>query len=284
MKDDKPAPPAKTERSSGNNGKQPKGKDVKEREPAPPLVAADETKRPKIVKRQLFKRAATAVNYAGSFHGSYGSFQQTDRLFARDYLKQTNEAFEAAYLRGKGPSLAELKVSDNHRAERLFMMATRASFEDPQSALAALWQAVDEDRTDAVAWLRLAHFYLELGEFDHARRILEPLQVGAERLGLDIIVAAAANSLGKVAAQRGEIEPARKLFAKAVQHAEKTDNPFMLGVASSNSGTLEASRKKLDTARTLLQRGVKGFEACDERVSAARSKIGARHRLCRSRR
>ena len=270
-----PVQPAKAERASSTNGKgkEPKAKDVKEREPPPPLVAADESKRPKIVKRQLFKRSATTVNYAGSFHGSYGSFQQTDRLFARDYLKQTNEAFELAYLKGKGPNLAELKVGDNHRAERLFMMATRASFEDPQAALAALWQAVDEDRTDAVAWLRLAHFYLELGEFDHARRILEPLQLNAERLGLDIIVAAAANSLAKVAAQRGEIEPARKLFAKSLSHAEKTDNPFMLGVASSNFGLLEASRKKLDTARTLLQRGIKGFETCDERISAARTKL-----------
>jgi tetratricopeptide (TPR) repeat protein len=245
----------------------------REAEPSAPLVAADETKRPKTVKRKLFMRSATTVNYAGSFHGSYGSFQQTDRLFARDYLKQTNEAFEAAYLRGKGPSFGELKVSDNHRGERLFMMATRASFEDPQTALAALWQAVDQDRTDAVAWLRLAHFYLELGEFDQSRRILEPLQASAEKQGLDIIVAAAANSLAKIAAQRGEAESARKLFAASIAHADKTDNPFMQGVACANFGMLEASRKKFDVARQLLHRGVKSFDSCEERVSSARTKL-----------
>lgn len=244
-----------------------------EREAAPPLVAADETKRPKTVRRQLFRRSNTAVNYAGAFHGSYGSFQQTDRLFARDYLKQTNDAFEAAYLKGKGPNLATLKVGDNHRAERLFMMATRASFEDSQTALAALWQAVDEDRTDAVAWLRLAHFYLELGEFDHARRILEPLQAQADRLGLHIIVAAAANSLAKIAAQRGDLEGARKLFSASIENAQKTDNPFMQGVAYANAGLLEASRKRFEPARSMLQRGVKGFEASEERVSAARTKL-----------
>ncbi|MFZ1988373.1 MAG: tetratricopeptide repeat protein [Alphaproteobacteria bacterium] len=244
-----------------------------EREAAPPLVATDEAKRPKTVRRQLFRRSNTTVNYAGAFHGSYGSFQQTDRLFARDYLKQTNDAFEAAYLKGKGPNLAVLKVGDNHRAERLFMMATRASFEDSQTALAALWQAVDEDRTDAVAWLRLAHFYLELGEFDHARHILEPLKAQADHLGLHIIVAAAANSLGKIAAQRGDLEGARKLFSASIDNAQKTDNPFMQAVAHANAGLLEASRKRFEPARSLLQRGVKGFESSEERVSAARTKL-----------
>jgi tetratricopeptide (TPR) repeat protein len=164
-------------------------------------------------------------------------------------------------------------LGDNHRAERLFMMATRASFEDPQTALAALWQAVDEDRSDAVAWLRLAHFYLELGEFDHARRILEPLQAQADHLGVHIIVAASANSLAKVAAQRGELDQARKLFSTAIENAQKTDNPFMQAVANSNAGLLEASRKRFEPARSLLQRGVKGFEASEERVSAARTKL-----------
>ncbi len=266
------APPAKKPAAKPAAAPPPATK-TKAPESAPPLVATDETKRPKTVRRQLFRRAASAVSYPGIFHGSYGSFQQTDRLFARDYLKQTNDAFEAAYLKGKGPNLATLRVGDNHRAERLFMMATRASFEDPQTALAALWQAVDEDRSDAVAWLRLAHFYLELGEFDRASRILEPLQAQAEKLGLNIVVAAAANSLAKVAAQRGELEPARKLFQVSIENAQKTDNPFMQGVAHANAGLLEASRKRFEPARSLLQRGVKGFEACEERVSAARTKL-----------
>lgn len=268
-----PAPPAKKPAAKPAAAPAPAIKTKEPEREAPPLVAADETKRPKTVKRQLFRRSAGTVNYAGVFHGSYGSFQQTDRIFARDYLKQTNDAFEAAYLKGKGPNLAMLKVGDNHRGERLFMMATRASFEDPQTALAALWQAVDEDRSDAIAWLRLAHFYLELGEFDRARRILEPLQAQAEKLGLHIVVAAAANSLAKVAAQRGELEPARKLFQVSIENAQKTDNPFMQGVAHANAGLLEASRKRFEPARSLLQRGVKGFESCEERVAAARTKL-----------
>ena len=256
-------------------GAPPSAKKAKEIEPAAatPLVANDENKRPKTVRRQLFRRSTDSVNYAGAFHGSYGSFQQTDRLFARDYLKQTNDAFEAAYLKGKGPHLTALKVGDNHRAERLFMMATRASFEDSPTALAALWQAVDEDRSDAVAWLRLAHFYLELGEFDHARRILDPLKAQADHLGLHIISASAANSLAKIAAQRGDLEGARKLFAASIENAQKTDNPFMQGVAHANAGLLEASRKRYEPARSLLQRGVKSFEMSEERVSAARTKL-----------
>lgn len=233
-------------------------------------AAKAEEKKPKTVRRQLFRREATAHSFAGRLHGTFGSYEPQDRLFAADYLKQTNEAFEAAHLKGKGPHFPALRLGDNHRAERLFMMAARTAGEDPSTALAALWQAVEEDSADAVAWLRLAHCYLELGKADRAARILEPLQAQAEKSNLPVIVAAAANSRGKIAAQKGDAEGARKLLSGALTAAEASKNPFLIGVAACNLGLVEAARGKLQPARDHLAKGIKSLEVCEENASAAR--------------
>ena len=234
---------------------------------------AHEGKPPKTVRRQLFKRAGTTYPVAAQLQGAFGFGEARDRLFAADYLKQTNEAFEAAHLKGKGPNFQALRLSDNHRAERLFMMATRAAADDPSTALAALWQAVEEDQADAVAWLRLAHCYLELGQTDRAERILAPLQNQAEKAGLSGVVAAAANSRGRIAAQKGDAEGARKLLSAAVTAAEGGDNPFLLGISAANLGVIEAAKGKADQARKSLERGVKALDGCGERVAAARTRM-----------
>ncbi|MFO1186850.1 MAG: tetratricopeptide repeat protein, partial [Alphaproteobacteria bacterium] len=234
---------------------------------------AAEPKQPKTVRRQLFKRAGTTYPVAAQLQGAFGFREPRDRLFAGDYLKQTNEAFEAAHLKGKGPNFSNLRLSDNHRAERLFMMATRAAAEDPSTALAALWQAVEEDQADAVAWLRLAHCYLELGQTDRAERILAPLQSQAEKAGLPGVVAAAANSRGRIAAQKGNAEGARKLLSAAVSAAEGSDNPFLLGISAANLGVVEAAKGKAGEARKSLERAVKALDGCGERVAAARTRV-----------
>jgi tetratricopeptide (TPR) repeat protein len=238
-----------------------------------PSAVPPEEKKPKTVRRQLFKRAATTHTFTGQLQGAYGSYEARDRLFAGNYLKQTNEAFEAAHLKGKGPRLSGLRLSDGHRAERLFMMATRMAPEDPPTALAALWQAVEEDPADAVAWLRLAHCYLELGDTGRAARILEPLQGEADRAGLWVIVAAAANSRGKIAAQKGDAEAARKLFAGALTAAQASDNPFLVGISAANLGLAEAAKGRLEPAREHLTLGIKRLDSCAERSAAARARM-----------
>jgi tetratricopeptide (TPR) repeat protein len=236
-------------------------------------AASPEEKKPKTVRRQLFKRAATTHTFTGQLQGAYGSYEARDRLFAGNYLKQTNAAFEAAHLKGKGPRLSGLRLSDSHRAERLFMMATRTAPEDPPTALAALWQAVEEDAADAVAWLRLAHCYLELGDTARAARILEPLQGEAEKGRLSAIVAAAANSRGKIAAQKGDAEVARKLFAGALTAAQASDNPFLIGISAANLGLIEAAKGKPEPAREHLALGIKCLDSCEERGAAAHARM-----------
>jgi tetratricopeptide (TPR) repeat protein len=238
-----------------------------------PAAAPPEEKKPKTVRRQLFKRAATTHTFTGQLQGAYGSYEARDRLFAGNYLKETNEAFEAAHLKGKGPRLSGLRLSDSRRAERLFMMATRTAPEDPPTALAALWQAVEEDSADAVAWLRLAHCYLELGDTGRAARILEPLQGEADRAGLWVIVAAAANSRGKIAAQKGDADAARKLFAGALTAAQASDNPFLIGISAANLGLAQAAKGRLEPAREHLALGIKRLDSCAERSAAAHTRM-----------
>ena len=217
---------------------------------------------------------ASSAPLAASFHSSFGSFHESDRVFAQDYLKQTIDAFEAGYLKGKGPRLTgRLKISDNARAERLFMLATSASTEDPQSALAALWQAVEENPEDAVAWLRLAHFYMEAGDFENAEKILLPLLDKAEADDVHLVAASAANSLGRIASHRGDVEAAHGLFTRALQHADKTGKPYIYGVVASNLGVLEAARGQNEAARDLLELGVRSFEECQETIASARTKV-----------
>jgi tetratricopeptide (TPR) repeat protein len=240
---------------------------------SPPAAEPAKAKQPKTVRRQLFKRQMTNHTFSGRLQGAYGAYEARDRLFAADYLRQTNEAFEATHLKGKGPSFAELRLTDSHRAERLFMMAARVAAEDPPTAIAALWQAVEEDSGDAVAWLRLAHCYLGLGDVGRAGQILEPLQAQAEKSGLHMIVAAAANSRSKISAQKGDAEQARKLLTAGLTAAEASDNPFLIGISAANLGTIEAARGKLDSAKHHLARGVKSLDACEERLAAARTRL-----------
>ena len=214
------------------------------------------------------------VPLAASFYGSFGSFQPTDQLFAQAYLDQTIRAFEAGFLTKRGPRFGrKLVTKDNTRAERLFMMATQSGSGDPQAALTALWQAVEENPDDAVAWLRLAHFYLEVGDTETAVQILEPLLKRAEQDNLPLVAAAAANSLGRIAVSAGELDSAYGHFTNAMKHAEASGQPYMLGVTASNLGSLEAARGNNEIARDLLLRGVESFEACDEAVASARAKV-----------
>lgn len=217
---------------------------------------------------------AGAAPLAASFYGTFGSFHETDRQFAKSYLGQTISAFETAYLTARGPKFGRKLVSkDNVRAERLFMLATQTSTDDPQAALAALWQAVEENPDDAVAWLRLAHFYLESGDTETASQILEPLAKRAEADNLPLVAAAAANSLGRIAVGAGDLASAKDQFGAALRHAESAGRPYMIGVTVSNLGSLEASLGQTEKARDLLLRGVECFDQCDETVASARTKV-----------
>ncbi len=136
-----------------------------------------------------------------------------------------------------------------------------------------LWQAVEEDSADAVAWLRLAHCYLELGDLDRAARILEPLQEQAEKAHLTVIVAAAANSRGKIAAKKGDADAARKLLTVAYEAAKQSENPFLVGVSGANLGLVEAARGKLDAAKDHLAKGIKSLDAAGEHGAAAQFRM-----------
>ncbi len=105
-------------------------------EAAPPAAAEpvqDQDRSPPAL--QSARRRRTLIR--ASSRAPTAPYDAPGKIFAGDYLRQTNEAFEAAHLKGKGPRFAGLRLADNHRAERLFMMATRTAGDDPSTALAA---------------------------------------------------------------------------------------------------------------------------------------------------